>query len=246
MNKPESNLVTCRCNNCDGDLEFDREHAGERVNCPLCGTETLLFIPSIPVGIPTAPPPTAPPTIPLAPPAAQASPPLPQVVWFGTEASTVDVRLTSGVVIEIKAVRLYNEIDLNSLAAEKANAFQLLEGVSDPYAPWGSPGWVVLASTVSKMLEQRLSRQAGQKGIALLRDIAERERRLRGDVRFFPVGQIQEIASPAPSLWRVPPQSDACPGFVHSGDEFVMVKGKDGVVESIRWSAVEQYRYKVV
>jgi len=206
--------------------------------------ETLLFIPGMPTAIPITPPPAVPPIIPPAPPAAQPPPPPAQVIWYGSEASAVDVRLTSGMSMRIKAVRLYNESELNSLATEKANAAHLLEGVSDPYAAWGSPGWVVFASTVSKALEQKLSRQAGQRGILLLREIAQRERRLRSEVRFFPVGQIQEMEHPTPSLWRVPPQSDASPGFVHSGDQFVMVKDKDGVIESIRWSAVEQYLYK--
>jgi hypothetical protein len=45
MGTTQSDLVKCRCNNCDGHLEFERSSAGERVGCPHCGMETLLFIP---------------------------------------------------------------------------------------------------------------------------------------------------------------------------------------------------------
>ena len=61
------------------------------------------------------------------------------------------------------------------------------------------------------------------------------------EVKFFPVGQIQEIENPVPSLWRVPSGS----GFVHSGDEFVTVTDAEGMIKSIRWSCVESYDYQV-
>ena len=52
-------LVTCRCNNCDGNIQFERDKSGSRIECPRCGMETLLFIPPAPVGvlIPEAPKP---------------------------------------------------------------------------------------------------------------------------------------------------------------------------------------------
>ena|ERR1039458_3940058 len=46
METMRSDLVTCSCNNCDGHLEFERHQAGQQVNCPHCGMETLLFVPS--------------------------------------------------------------------------------------------------------------------------------------------------------------------------------------------------------
>ena len=47
-------LAKCSCSHCDGHLEFDTAYAGERVACPHCGKETLLYIPG------TASPPPAP------------------------------------------------------------------------------------------------------------------------------------------------------------------------------------------
>ncbi len=41
-----SALTKCSCGHCDGHLEFDTAYAGERVACPHCGKETLLYIPS--------------------------------------------------------------------------------------------------------------------------------------------------------------------------------------------------------
>jgi hypothetical protein len=41
-------FVTCRCQHCDGHIEFDAGHAGESVACPHCGLETKLFLPPAP------------------------------------------------------------------------------------------------------------------------------------------------------------------------------------------------------
>ena len=56
----------CSCSHCDGHLEFDTAYAGERIACPHCGKETLLYIP-----VTENPPPTPPPA---PPPAASAIP----------------------------------------------------------------------------------------------------------------------------------------------------------------------------
>lgn len=37
----------CTCNHCFGHLGFDAEHAGETIQCPHCGMETVLFIPEV-------------------------------------------------------------------------------------------------------------------------------------------------------------------------------------------------------
>ncbi len=218
--------MTCRCRYCDGRIEFDACQAGESVACPHCGLETLLFVP---------PPQNSPPVLPLTQQQAEQQP-----IWFGSEASVVEIGLTSGAMLRIKQVRLYDAAKLNCLAAQKAQAAELLNGVASPYAAWGSPGWVVFASTVTGIIEKKLSREAAQNGIALIQKLAERERKLRDDVKFFPVGQIQEIENPVPSLWRVPFLS----GFVHSGDEYVTVIDPEGVIKSIRWSCVESYAYQ--
>jgi hypothetical protein len=45
------NLVTCRCQHCNGKLEFDPATLAEenkRITCPLCGLETILFMPPPP------------------------------------------------------------------------------------------------------------------------------------------------------------------------------------------------------
>ena len=43
-------LVTCRCQHCDGGIEFDANQLGEEgcdIPCPHCGLETKLFIPQV-------------------------------------------------------------------------------------------------------------------------------------------------------------------------------------------------------
>lgn len=47
-------LVKCKCQHCSQNIEFDSESAGQLVNCPNCGMETLLFIPD---ASPLPPPP---------------------------------------------------------------------------------------------------------------------------------------------------------------------------------------------
>lgn len=44
--------TVCPCNNCSGKLEFESAHAGETIQCPHCGMETVLFIPQVPLDAP--------------------------------------------------------------------------------------------------------------------------------------------------------------------------------------------------
>jgi hypothetical protein len=80
-----------------------------------------------------------------------------------------------------------------------------------------------------------------QNGVALIQKIAERERKLRERVEFFPVGQIQEIENAVPSLWTV---LRAGSRFVHSEEEFITVTDTNDVVKKFRWSCVESYNYQ--
>jgi hypothetical protein len=38
-------LVKCICTNCAGHLEFEQDSAGEKIKCPHCGFDTVLFLP---------------------------------------------------------------------------------------------------------------------------------------------------------------------------------------------------------
>jgi hypothetical protein len=222
--------VNCPCRYCSKHIEFDasdfREDETRQVECPHCNLETAIFIPKTSlmrneIFARIEPPPILP-------------------IWFGDESSVIEIRLTSGAILKIKDVGLYNAGELNDIAAQKAQAVELLNGVSSPYAAWGSISWVVFATTITNMIEKSLSRESAQRGIALVQKLAERERKLRENITFFPVGQIQEIENPVPGLWRVPSKS----GFVHSGDEFIKIADIDGGVRSIRWSCVESYDYQ--
>src|SRR5690242_5109593 len=42
---PSQSCAVCTCNTCCGHLEFDPANAGQRVECPHCGLETVLFVP---------------------------------------------------------------------------------------------------------------------------------------------------------------------------------------------------------
>lgn len=220
--QPTPRFVTCRCQHCDAHIEFDASELEDgdtaTVTCPHCQMETTLFIPETSLVSAEPIPPVLEPT-------------LPQTIWFGSEASIIEIGLTSGAIVKIKAVRLYDAAELNNLAAQKAHAAELLNGVSSPYGAIGDPLWVVFATKITAMLEQKHSREAAQKGFALIQKIAERERKLREDVKFFPVGQIQEIENPVASLWRVPSGSS----FVHS----VHLWRENSAVSHRRWRRPE-------
>jgi DNA-directed RNA polymerase subunit RPC12/RpoP len=38
-------MSTCTCNICSGAIEFESSKAGQTIQCPHCGIETILFIP---------------------------------------------------------------------------------------------------------------------------------------------------------------------------------------------------------
>jgi hypothetical protein len=224
----EPNLIICRCRHCDVGIEFDVSQVGETVVCPHCEMEALLFVPSAGRKPPV-----------IASPAERV--PVSEPIWFGCEASTVEVQLVSGAMLKFKGVRLYEASELNDISSQKAYAAQLLNGVSSPYGAIGDPMWVVFVTTITQKIEQAQSREASQKGFALIQKIAEQERKLRENVKFFPVGQIQEIGNAVPTLWTVLLNGIR---FVHSEEEFITVTDTDDTIKKIRWSCVESYDYR--
>ena len=38
-------LIKCFCTNCAGHLEFEEENAGQKIKCPHCNFDTVLFLP---------------------------------------------------------------------------------------------------------------------------------------------------------------------------------------------------------
>lgn len=223
-----NDFATCRCPHCHGNFEFDARQAGETITCPHCDGAILLNPPSSK----ETPPESAP----------HAEPPRgPGPVWFGSEASAVEIVLTSGAALKIKAVRLYDANELHELATKKAEAAQMLNEISSPQGSVGDPLWMVAATKSIGTIEDRRSRGSVQTGLSLLQKFVEQERKLRADAKFFSVGQVQDMEYPIPVRWQVPLAESK---FVHNGDEFVTVKDTGGVVKSIRWSCVESYDYQ--
>jgi len=46
LGSENQNSKFCQCNVCSGKIEFDMSQVGETIQCPHCGIETMLFIPS--------------------------------------------------------------------------------------------------------------------------------------------------------------------------------------------------------
>jgi hypothetical protein len=225
--QPSPIFVVCRCRHCDGGIEFDASQAGQEVSCPQCGLETMLYVPAGNQLPPIIESNTQPPSV-------------SEPIWYGSEASTAEVRLTSGAIIKFKSMRLYEAAELNELAAQKTRAASLLNGVSSPYGAIGDPMWVIFMTKITQKIEQVQSREAAQEGFTLIQNIAARERKLRANVRFFPVGQIDEMESAVPSLWTVLREKVR---FVNGDEDFITVKDTEDIIRKFRWSCVETYDY---
>jgi hypothetical protein len=79
----ESKFVVCRCQNCDGGIEFDgcgfQKGETRNVECPHCHLDTIIFVP---IQTDSPPPLTEPPAAKFAPPTAKtASPATALVLW---------------------------------------------------------------------------------------------------------------------------------------------------------------------
>jgi hypothetical protein len=207
---------------------IDEKGAGQLVDCPKCGQS--LSVPKA-AGFTVrsfAPPP---PVIHQ------------EEVWFGAKDSIVEIRLGSGALLKIKAVKLYNERELMELNANKATAMHLLQGGGDGSISGviGSPSWVLIAGTLQNLAMTHVANKNAAKGASMAATIIAQEQWLREHAGFFPVGRIQGIVQPSPEIWRA--QITSTP-FVHNGNEFVLVKDLDDSICSIRWNAVEYYNYQ--
>lgn len=235
--------ISFYCMRCGQHVVIAEAGAGITVQCPKCGDS---------LSVPKAAGFTARSFIkePLPPmhPVPTAVPPLPPVVpqeevWFGAKNSIVEIRLGSGALLKIKAVKLYNERELMELNANKATAMHLLQGGGDGSISGviGSPSWVLIAGTLQNLAMTHVANKNAAKGAAMATTIIAQEQWLREHAGFFPVGRIQGIVQPSPEIWRA--QITSTP-FVHNGDEFVLVKDLDDSICSIRWNAVEYYNYQ--
>jgi hypothetical protein len=176
------------------------------------------------------------------------------------DGSRVEVRLTSGLELRIKAVQLYDEITLSEINFKRAEAIKKLQGVSTGHGSIGSIDWVLASSVVIGAVEGALSASAAASGTNLLADVIRMEQKLRTNGVFLHVGRIENLETPIPGLWRVPYKRKAQveigmnfwgtkqfdsreipSALIHSGDEFIWVQTDDDAVCSIRWSTVERY-----
>ena len=231
IHESEPHFVTCSCRHCKGHIEFDASDFSEgetrTLPCPFCSRETVIFVPVI--------------SIRDAPANIESPPFLP--IWFGSASSLLEVRLTSGALFQIDEVKLVDAKALNRVATLKAGAAQTMGGESTGLWAFGSLSWVLMASCAISAVDSALSSSAAKQGASWLQEAMQLEKEIRQRAQFFPVGQIANMEHPAPFLWHVPEQPSCPAGAIHSGDDFVTVKDTVGLAHSIRWGAVESYKY---
>ena len=208
------------CNHCNGRIEFDASDLGQgetrTIECPHCHLDTTIFVPRKPSAAAEEP------------------------VWFGNEESVVEIRLVSGSWLRVRAVRLCRESHVQYVNSQKAAAMELLGGASISGGFVGTRDWFSTYRTIMGAVEPRLSKTSSERAAKMADEILQQEIGLQERAVFFPVGQIEFIAHHSPDLWRVASEKSA---YIHDGGDFVTVTDTDGVVSSIRWSAVEHFRY---
>jgi hypothetical protein len=173
----------------------------------------------------------------------------------------LEIRLGSGTELRIKAVQLYDEINLAEIRSLRAKAVKSLQGVSTGVGSFGSIEWVLATSVVIGAVEGVLSAGTASSGRSMLLEVIELEQKLRTRGVVCPAGRIENIETPIPGLWRVCYKRqerietgktfltgeqkfelrEVQSAFIHPGDDFLTVQTEDGSVRFIRWSAVESY-----
>jgi hypothetical protein len=155
----------------------------------------------------------------------------------------LEIKLTSGTLFEINSIKLFNAKNVQQLAMMKTEAEKKLGGVSTGLMPWGSLSWVLMASFAISTVESVLSSKAAKQGGEIVQNYIMAEKKLRNEGVFFPVGMIDGMDRAIPSRWNISEQPCYPDGFILDGDEFIVLKDREGIVHSIRWSAVEYYNY---
>ena len=155
----------------------------------------------------------------------------------------VEMRLSSGVLLEVGAIMLYNERVVAAWNASRSKAIQLIGGVSTGLGSIGSLDWVIETSVAIAVIDGLLSAGARSEGQVELEKAVKLERTLRNHGRFCAVGMIHNATMPVPAMWRVPQAGDDGnrAAYIDIGDDFKTVKLRDESFCSVRWSAVEHY-----
>lgn len=238
----EPKFVTCRCKTCDGHIEFDSasffDGETRETQCPFCGIDTPLYVPTILIE-----PSGAEARVEVPPRPAPAPTPQVQPIWFGAPNSQIKLTLTSGTSLAVAQLKLFDAQALQRLASLKTAATQL-GGVSTGLGVIGSFEWVILASAAIGAIESAMTNAMAKQGANTLRDALVLERQIRRTGSFFPIGMIEHVEQASPGHWEVPAQAVAPHGFIHNGEDFIVVKDTNGVSTSIRWSTVETYKYE--
>jgi hypothetical protein len=179
--------------------------------------------------------------------------------WAGNELN-IELTLSSGQLIKVKSIKLYNQQQLVAINVKKAKIVSLSGGVSTGLGSIGSFTWVAASSLAIGFVESILSGSARIEAEKLLKELSDDEIKLRETSHFFPVNQIRLIGLPFPNAWssrkevttfikryskepanKPPPLINVVLDFVHDGSEFITVINAEDKVISVRWDSVTSH-----
>jgi hypothetical protein len=170
------------------------------------------------------------------------------------------ITLASGARFEVSHVMLYHGPSIERARELNAEAIKNLQGVSTGIGFWGSPGWVLGGALALRFVEQAASSSAAKRGIQQLKELEAMTQTIRDGGQFIPVGRIDNIHYPIPSLWLTSnveqkyqfvkeiqllgqwnTQRQNAVWWMHSGEPYIRVKVSDGTALFLAWDKVEQY-----
>jgi hypothetical protein len=157
------------------------------------------------------------------------------------EKSPLILALTSGLMLKVREVKLYDETLVREVALLRSRAAASLGGVSTGVGFLGSPGWALGGAAALGVLEGLLSSGMRKQGLKLLQEAQDKSVRLVEGGLFFDTTQLIGTEHPYPEAWSViGPKTPGSPQgrrYIHNGDEFLRVRTEAGQL-AVRWSLV--------
>lgn len=157
-----------------------------------------------------------------------------------TEAAEPPIAvLKSGQSVTLDEIKLFPEAEVQKLIALRAEAAQLLGGVSTGIGFLGSPEWAIGGALALGLLERAASSSMRTKASQILQDASAQQELLLSRGQFFNFELVVGISMPTPPAWSG--SEEWGKRFVHFDQEFLPIRNSSGEM-FIRWPDVSAFR----